>query len=138
MASNPEIGQIEKRQDRMEDAIERLTQISYDLNKMLAVHDQRLTQQEKNYLNIERVSENRREEIEAKFEVVFKLISEKAKDLDNDLNIHKEKQTKQLEEIKKDIQKIERIIWTYLGGFSVIIFVLSYGDDIISAFKNFL
>ena len=115
--SNPEIVQIEKRQDRMEDAIERLTQISYDLNRMLAVQEQRLSQQEKNVVNIEKIAEDRREETQAR----FKILDEKIEEVE-------ENQNKQIGEI---------IIWTYLGGFSVLIFLIAYGDDLLKVIKSF-
>lgn len=123
--SNPEIVQIEKRQDRMEDAIERLTQISYDLNRMLAVQEQRLSQQEKNVVNIEKIAEDRREETQAR----FKILDEKIEEVE-------EKQNKQIGEIKKEVKNIEKIIWTYLGGFSVLVFLIIYGDDILAALKS--
>lgn len=124
--SNPEIVQIEKRQDRMEDAIERLTQISYDLNRMLAVQEQRLSQQEKNVVNIEKIAEDRREETQAR----FKILDEKIEEVE-------ENQNKQIGEIKKEVKNIEKIIWTYLGGFSVLIFLIAYGDDLLKVIKSF-
>ena len=50
------------RNNRMEDAIEKLTEVSSDLNKVIAVHEQRLNQQEKQMGNLETVVERRREE----------------------------------------------------------------------------
>ena len=41
------VNNMERRQDRMEDVVDRLTNISADLSKMIAVHEQRLNQQEK-------------------------------------------------------------------------------------------
>lgn len=110
----------------MEDAIERLTQISYDLNRMLAVQDQRITQQERTVHNIEKTAEDRKGETLAQ----FKVIDAKIEELE-------EKHGKQIEEIKKEIKNIEKIIWTYLGGFSVIVFLISYGDDILQVIKSF-
>ena len=123
--SNTEILQIEKRQDRMEDAIERLTQISYDLNRMLAVQDQRITQQEKNVHIIEKAAEDRKEEIQIR----FKTVNDKIEQIE-------EKHNDQIDEIKKEVKNIEKIIWTYLGGFSVLVFLIIYGDDILQAIKS--
>ena len=134
--STPEFIQIEKRQDRMEDAIERLTQISYDLNRMLAVQEQRISQQEKNFLNIEKVTENRREEYELKFENIYKAISEETKKIVEEIEERREASDQQIAEIKTKISGIEKIIWTYLGGFSVIVFLISYGDKILRALEK--
>ena len=109
----------------MEDAIERLTQISYDLNRMLAVQDQRITQQERSVHNIEKTAEDRKGETQAMFKTVETRIEQV-----------EESQKKQIEEIKKEVKNIEKIIWTYLGGFSVIVFLLSYGDDILQMIKS--
>ena len=59
------------RNNRMEDAIEKLTEVSSDLNKVIAVHEQRLNQQEKQMGNLETVVERRREESEIKLKDVF-------------------------------------------------------------------
>jgi carboxyl-terminal processing protease len=58
------------RNNRMEDAIEKLTEVSSDLNKVIAVHEQRLNQQEKQMGNLETVVERRREESEIKLKDV--------------------------------------------------------------------
>ena len=42
-----DISLIQQRQDRIEDAIARLTEISANLNKMVAVHNEKLTYQER-------------------------------------------------------------------------------------------
>lgn len=120
----------------MEDAIERLTQISYDLNRMLAVQEQRISQQEKNFLNIEKVTENRREEYELKFENIYKAISEETKKIVEEIEERREASDQQIAEIKTKISGIEKIIWTYLGGFSVIVFLISYGDKILRALEK--
>ena len=62
---------MEKRQSRIEDAIDKLTEISADLNKMLAVQEQRLSQQERSMGIIEDMVERRREEYENKIQNVY-------------------------------------------------------------------
>ena len=62
---------MEKRQSRIEDAIDKLTEISADLNKMLAVQEQRLSQQERSMGNIEDMVEKRREEYDKKLQNVY-------------------------------------------------------------------
>lgn len=126
-----ELEHIEKRQTRIEDAIERLTEISADLNKMLAVQEQRLSQQEKTVNLIENMVEKRREEYDRKLQNVYDTMSAE----DNKIIL-------KLEEIKKDqktqhtlvsdkISALEKIIWLYLGGFSVLVFMITYGPKVI-------
>lgn len=112
--SNPDLEYYEKRHNRIEDAIERLTEISADLNKMLAVQEQRLNQQEKNITVISSREEDRRKELEHKFEKVYDSIE--------DL---KEEQAEIIGNISKKVSDIQRIIWTYMGGFSVVMFLLA-------------
>jgi cell division protein FtsX len=122
---------MEKRQNRIEDAIERLTEISADLNKMLAVQEQRLSQQERSMGNIEDMVERRREEYDKKLQNVYDVMSkEDSKILEELEKIRKEQKT-QHKEMSDKITALEKIIWTYLGGFSVIIFIISYGPKII-------
>ena len=47
MIDNKQLSMFETRQSKIEDAITKLTEISSDLNKMIAVHELRLTHQEK-------------------------------------------------------------------------------------------
>lgn len=125
---------IEKRQDRIEDAIERLTEISADLNKMLAVQDQRLLQQEKEMVGFTKTLESRRREWDDRINDVYNTMrSEDHKVLDKLDEIEKEHR-KQHEELYKKVNDMQRIIWMYMGGFSVIVFLLSNGPRILSIF----
>jgi chromosome segregation ATPase len=116
-----DIEHIEKRQSRIEDAIERLTEISADLNKMLAVQEQRLSQQERSMGNIEDMVEKRR--------------VEDTKILDELEEMRKE-QKDQHKALSDKMTAVEKIIWTYLGGFSVIIFLISYGPKLLEFFAK--
>lgn len=114
MASESDL--YEKRQNRIEDAIERLTEISSDLNKMIAVHEQRITQQEKQTSFLGDILERRREESEVKLKEVYDTIRSE------DRNILEEIST-----IKIKMNKIEKMIWMYLGGVGVVVFLINYG-----------
>ena len=76
MSVSDQYEMIDKRQSRIEDAIERLTVISGDLNKMIAVHEQRISQQEKQLTTVELLAERRREEVDDKFADVSRKIEE--------------------------------------------------------------
>jgi hypothetical protein len=129
-----EIEVLEKRQDRIEDAIERLTEISADLNKMLAVQDQRLLQQEKEMVSFTKTLESRRREWDDRINDVYNTMrSEDHKVLDKLDEIERENR-KQHEELYKKFNDMQRIIWMYMGGFSVIVFLLSNGPRLLSLF----
>jgi len=109
-----------RRQDRLEEVVDRLTSISSDLSKMIAVHDQRLNHQEKQLNNVETSAEKRREELEARFEAI-----------NDKLEFLKEQNIQQSEKLSAKINDMEKIMWKYGGGLAVIAFVLAYGPSIL-------
>jgi len=122
---------VEKRQNRIEDAIERLTEISADLNKMLAVQEQRLSQQEKTVGIIEDMVEKRREEYEKKLQNVYEVMDKEDSKIILKLEEIKREQKDQYKAVSEKITALEKIIWMYLGGFSVLIFMITYGPKVI-------
>ena len=120
-----------RRQDRIEDAIERLTEISADLNKMLAVHEQRLIHQEKTMINIEDVLEKRRQELDLKLNVVYQTMRDEDKNVIAQLEVMRKEQKDQHEFISTKISSMEKIMWTYMGGIGLLAFIISYGREII-------
>lgn len=126
-----ELEHIEKRQNRIEDAIERLTEISADLNKMLAVQDQRLSQQERTMSFIEDLVEKRREEYDKKLQNVYDVMSKEDNKIIEKLEEIKKEQKSQHAVMSDKISALEKIIWLYLGGFSVLVFMITYGPKVV-------
>lgn len=126
--------QLEKRQNRIEDAIERLTEISADLNKMLAVQEQRLTHQEKIVGVIEEMVERRREEYDKKLQNVYDVMSKEDSKVIGQLEEMRKEQKDQHKAVTEKITALEKIIWMYLGGFSVLIFMITYGPKVVEVF----
>jgi len=126
-----ELEHVEKRQNRIEDAIERLTEISADLNKMLAVQEQRLSQQEKTMSVIENLVENRREEYDKKLQNVYDVMSKEDNKILDELEKIRKEQKSQHTEMTNKISALEKIIWLYLGGFSVLVFMITYGPKVV-------
>ena len=127
--------EVEKRQDRLEDAIERLTEISSDLNKMIAVHEQRINQNERSVSILENVVEKRREESDLKLKDVYETIRNEDRNIISELNKMREEQKNQHAEISKKMTAMEKIIWIYMGGFTVVIFLITNGSAIFKLFK---
>ena len=127
--------EVEKRQDRLEDAIERLTEISSDLNKMIAVHEQRINQNEKSVSILETVVEKRREESDLKLKDVYDTIRIEDRNIISELDKMREEQKNQHAEISKKMTAMEKIIWIYMGGFTVVIFLITNGSAIFKLFK---
>ena len=114
------ITSIERRQDRLEEVADRLTSISSDLSKMIAVHEQRISQQERQLNNVENLSERRREEYDEKLGIVFKKIDDLRKE-----------SNQQYESLSEKIGEMEKIMWKYGGGMAVVAFLLAYGPSIL-------
>lgn len=131
-----DIEHMEKRQSRIEDAIERLTEISADLNKMLAVQEQRLSHQERSMGIIEDMVEKRREEYDKKLQNVYDVMSKEDNKILEELEKMRKEQKDQHKAIADKMAALEKIIWMYLGGFSVIVFIISYGPKILEIFAK--
>jgi chromosome segregation ATPase len=121
----------DRRQDRIEDAIERLTEISADLNKMLAVHEQKLIHQEKAMINIEDVLERRRQELELKLTSVYQTMRDEDKSVLTQLEKMRKEQKDQHDLISNKISTMEKIMWTNVGGVTLVGFLLAYGHQLL-------
>lgn len=112
--------------DRIDIALEKLTEISSELKAIIAVHEQRLNQQEKDTSVIFKLLENRRKEIDDKINEVYVDMSNK----DNSILEHIEEMRREAAEQHKalndKITKLERFIWLAIGGGMVLVWVLSY------------
>jgi chromosome segregation ATPase len=122
---------MEKRQSRIEDAIDKLTEISADLNKMLAVQEQRLSQQERSMGIIEDMVEKRREEYDKKIQNVYDVMRVEDTKILEELEKMRKEQKDQHKALSDKMTAVEKIIWTYLGGFSVVVFLITYGPKIL-------
>ena len=116
---------LDRRQDRLETAVDKLTSISADFSRLIAVHEQRIEQQEHDLDAMNNVSERRRIEIDAKFDALV----EKMEVLRNE-------NTSQCVEIIRKMGEMEKILWRYGGAAAVIAFVLAYGPAIIKFLEN--
>lgn len=124
----------EKRIDRLEDAIEKLTNISADLNKMLAVQDQRLFQQEKEMSVMHKIIEERRKEWEERMDSVYNTMRDEDHKVIQKIEELRREQRTQHAELFKKVNDMQKIIWMYMGGFSVVVFLLTNGSKIFSLF----
>lgn len=115
---------VEYRQTKIEDAIAKLTEISADLNKMVAVHELRLSQQEKLTDSLEIILEKRRDEFEVRENDIYETIKQED-----------EKIIKQIENshdrLSKKIGDLERMMWVYGGGVMVLAFIIANWGDVL-------
>lgn len=114
---------LEIKQSKLEDAITKLTDISADLNKMIAVHELRLTHQEKITGSIEIILEKRRDEFDEREDKIYDTIEKE------DAKIS-EKIDESYEKLSKKISDLEKMMWVYGGGFSVAAFIIANWGDL--------
>ena len=103
---------LENKQSKLEDAIAKLTEISSDLNKMVAVHELRISHQEKITDSLEIILEKRRDEFDEREEKIYDHV-------DNSF-----------EKLSKKITDLEKMMWVYGGGFALAAFVLANWGDV--------
>ena len=112
--------------DRLESAIERLADISTDLKAMLAAHEQRINQSEKDTSVLFKLAENRRKEYDAKIDEVYTHMNDKDDKILAELKAHREASAKEHEALSKRITALEKYIWVAIGGGITITWILSY------------
>lgn len=115
---------LEIKQSKLEDAITKLTEISADLNKMIAVHELRLSHQEKTMDSLELILEKRRDELDDREKDIYDTIEKEDKKIIDKINESHDK-------LSKKISDLERMMWVYGGGFAVAAFILANWGDLL-------
>lgn len=114
---------LELKQSKLEDAIAKLTDISADLNKMVAVHELRLSQQERAMDSFEIILEKRRDELDDREEKIYDHIEKE------DAKIS-EKLDECFEKFSKKMNDLEKMMWVYGGGFALAAFIIANWGDL--------
>lgn len=114
---------LETKQTKLEDAISKLTDISADLNKMIAVHELRLSQQEKITDSLEIILEKRRDEFDEREEKIYEHIEKEDQRISDKID-------QSFDKISKKMNDLERMMWVYGGGFALAAFVLANWGDV--------
>lgn len=110
----------DKQLDRLEEVVDKLTNVSSDISKMLAVHESRLNTNEKDLGKLEALFDTRTSYIDTKME----------KDLQK-VEAYKEDIEKKISALEFKISGLEKLVWQYIGGGAVIVFLLTYGPNIV-------
>ena len=107
---------LEKRQDRIEDSISKLTEIANDLNKIIAVHDQRLLQQEKDSEVLFKMVESRRKEQEDKLQEVYDTIDDKEEKVLKEIKNVRDETRTHFMALNQKMAQVEKYMWMAVGG----------------------
>ena len=111
--------------DRIEAAIEKLTSISAELKQMLAVHDQRISQQEKETSSLDLKFEKRREVMDGKLNDVYNTMREQDNGILEEIAKLRKESTEQHNVLSNKINQLEKYIYIAIGGGMVITWILT-------------
>ncbi len=129
--------------DRLDVTIEKLTEVSTSVSQLLAVQETRLEFHEKVQEKLQDLVEKRRQETDDNIKSVYNRIEKVEKDLQGDMEHTEDRIIKKIEEMQKAssdqhekinsgitqrIDRLERWMWTVVGGGVVVMWLLNSID----------
>ena len=119
--------------DRIEAAIEKLTSISSELKTMIAVHEQRITNQEKDSDDIHNILDQRRVELDGHLVKVYDTMRDQDKGILEEIAKLRKESSDQHNILHSKINQLERYIYIAIGGGMVITWVLTNAANYLKA-----
>lgn len=121
--------------DKLDITIEKLTEVSSGINKMLAVHENRLGQQEEITRQIFLLIEERRKETSEKMEKLHTKIAQQRQEVDDNISKRMKSIDEKLDKVTDLVNKLN--LWKYMviGGAGVAGFVVSFIVSKLSGIK---
>ena len=98
-----ELRNQKKIHDRLDIAIEKLTHVSNSINRMLAVHEEKLTKQEEAIVYAEQQIEIRRSELSKRLDELHSRITTNTKDIMSAAAMQHQEQNKEIQKIKDEL-----------------------------------
>ena len=113
---------------RLDIAIEKLTDVSNSINRMLAVHEEKITRQEDAIIDAEELIETRRIELTVKIDDLHSRITTNTKEIMTAASAQHEAQNKEIQKLRNDLTArvgvLEKWRWLIIGGSIVTGFLL--------------
>ena len=123
-----ELHDQKKIHDRLDIAIEKLTDVSNSIHRMLAVHEEKIARQEEAIFSAEEQIEIRRYELATKIDELHSRITTNTKEIMTAASSQHEKQNKEIAKLREDINNrvgvLERWRYIIIGGSIVLGFLL--------------
>ena len=123
-----ELHDQKKIHDRLDVAIEKLTDVSNSIHRMLAVHEEKLTRQEEAIFQAEEQIEVRRTEVLRQIEELHSRITRNTKDIMSAAVAQHQQQNKEIQRIRDELVSrvgvLEKWRHVLIGGSIVIGFIL--------------
>lgn len=137
-----DMAQVGSLVERLDLTIEKLTEVSSNVSQLLAVQVMRLDNQEKMAEKLQDSVEKRKQETDNAIKEVYARIERVEKDLTVDMEKNQDKIIAKIEELRCDgtrqhgelhtrMDRIEKWMWTLIGGSLVIGFILNNSDILI-------
>jgi chromosome segregation ATPase len=98
-----ELGDQRKIHDRIDIAIEKLTDVSNSIHRMLAVHEEKIARQEEAIEDAEKSLENRRTELSTKIDELHSRITTNSKEIMSAASAQHIQQNKEIQKIKDEL-----------------------------------
>ena len=111
--------------DKLDITIEKLADVSSNVSRLLAVHEQRLENQERAGSPLANLIEKNKEHIDTELKNINTKISSTEKELRGEIDDRHEDVMKKLAGLSKDLQTLQRWMWLVSGGGAVIGFILA-------------
>jgi SMC interacting uncharacterized protein involved in chromosome segregation len=117
----------ERDRERLDSAVEKLIDISSDLKRIIAVHEQRIIVLEKDSDKSNDYFKERRIAVDESIDKVYETIHREDKEVLLKTNSLTDTIAQQSLDITKRIDGVEKTIWIYIGGLGVIVLLFT-GD----------
>lgn len=123
-----ELGDQRKIHNRIDVAIEKLTDVSNSIHRMLAVHEEKIARQEEAIEDAEKSLENRRTELSIKIDELHSRITTNSKEIMSAASAQHIQQNKEIQKIKDELAArvgvLEKWRHVLIGGSIVIGFII--------------
>ena len=123
-----ELGDQQKIHNRIDVAIEKLTDVSNSIHRMLAVHEEKISRQEEAIEGAEKLLEDRRNELSLKIDELHSRITTNSKEIMSAASAQHAQQNKEIQKIKDELAArvglLEKWRHVLIGGSIVIGFLI--------------
>ena len=123
-----DIEDIKSIHGRLDVAIDKLTDVSNCINRMLAVHEEKLSRQEDSSVELEKQIESRRTELLSKIDDLHSRVTTNTKEIMVNAAAQHAEQNKEIQKIREELSNrvgvLERWRWIIIGGSIIVGFVL--------------
>ena len=114
--------------DRLDIAIEKLTDVSNSIHRMLAVHEEKIARQEEAIFEAENKIEERRSELSSKIDELHSRITTNTKEIMGAAALQHLEQNKEIQKIRDELSTrvgvLEKWRWIIIGGSIIAGFVI--------------